>query len=293
MKILILGAKGMLGQQLVRAFSDMGEVSAWDKEEIDLAKADETSRAITALMPDVLVNAAAYNDVDAAEGEKEGETAKRMNGDLVGALADICQILAITMVHYSTDYVFEGTKQEGYVESDAPNPEGAYARSKHLGERLLKMSGAEHYLIRTSRLFGPAGASALAKTSFVDKVLDLAKTRDTIELVDEELSCPTYAPDLAKATRDLVAAKKPFGSYHVTNAGACTWYGFGKKIIELAGLRTAVTPVPGSAFPRAAPRPRYSVLRSTKLPPLRPWEEALQEYLALSTQGSGALSAER
>jgi dTDP-4-dehydrorhamnose reductase len=268
----------MLGQELARVFSDMGEVAAWDKEEVDLTKADETSGKITAFMPDVLVNAAAYNNVDRAEKD-DAELAKAMNSNVVGALADICQILAITMVHFSTDYVFDGAKREGYAEADQPNPQSVYGESKYLGERLLKMSGAEYYLIRTSRLFGRAGASPAAKKSFVDTMLELGKAQGTVELVNEELSSPTYAPDLARATRELVAGKKPFGIYHRTNAGACTWYEFGKKIFELAGMPLEVKPVSADHSPRPAKRPAFSILRSTKLPPLRSWEEALAEHL--------------
>ena len=280
MKILILGADGMLGQELQKAFADMGEVTAWDKKDVDITKADEASGKITALMPDILINAAAYNNMDKAEGE-DAELAKAINGNVVGALADICQILAITMVHYSTDYVFDGTKQQGYTETDQPNPISVYGESKYLGERLLRLSGAEYYLIRTSRMFGLAGTSPMAKKSFVDMMLELGKTKSTMDLVDDEMDAPTYAPDLAAATRRLFDENLPFGIYHITNSGACTWYGFGKKIFALAGLSVQATSVPGSAFPRPARRPAYSLLTSTKLPPLRPWEEALEEYLRM------------
>ena len=278
MKILILGSKGMLGQELVRCFSDMGEVAAWDREDVDLTKADEASGKITAFMPDILINAAAYNNMDKAETD-DAERAKTINGNVVGALADICQILAVTMVHYSTDYVFDGTKGAPYIETDTPNPQSVYAESKHLGERLLRMAAPEYYLIRTSRLFGSAGSSDMAKKSFVDTMLELGKTKTELDLVDEEISSPTYAPDVAKATRQLFDEKKPFGIYHRTNSGECTWYGFGKKVFELAGMPVKTHPVAASAFPRPAKRPSYSVLASTKLPPMRPWEEALAEYL--------------
>lgn len=269
----------MLGQELVKSFEGMGEVHAWDREEVDLMRADDTSGKITALMPDILVNAAAYNDVDKAEGP-DAELAKTMNGNVVGALADICQILAIVMVHYSSDYVFDGTKREGYVEKDQPNPISVYGESKHLGERLIRMSGAEAYVIRTSRLFGAPASSAVAKRSFVDKVLEAAKGGAEVPLVDEEVSSPTYAPDLARATRRLFDEKRPFGIYHLTNSGSCTWYGFGKKALELAGLDQAkAVPISGEGLARAAKRPAFSVLVNTKLPKMRPWEEALAEYL--------------
>lgn len=283
MKILILGAKGMLGQQLVKAFSSMGEVAAWDREEVDLSRADETSGKITAYMPDILINAAAYNNMDAAEGEG-ADMARLMNGNVVGSLADICQILAITMVHFSTDYVFDGEKQDGYMETDAPNPISVYAESKYLGERLLRLSGAEYYLIRTSRLFGSPASSVDAKKSFVDTMLDLAKTKSDFSLVSDEVSAQTYVVDLAQAVRDIVEQKLPYGIYHRTNEGAASWYDFGKEVFAQAGVAVTCTPVPGDTFPRPAKRPHFSVLRSTKLPLMRPWQEALKEYLA-SRQG--------
>lgn len=282
MKILILGAKGMLGQELIKAFSDMGEITAWDREDVDITRADETSGKITAFMPDILINAAAYNNMDKAESE-DAEIAKTINGNVVGALADICQILAITMVHYSTDYVFDGTKGSPYIEADEPNPESVYATSKYLGERLLKMSGTEYYLLRTSRLFGNAGSSEMAKRSFVDTMLEKAKTQQEFQLVSDEVASPTYVKDLALQTRKMFDEKKPFGLYHVTNSGECSWYEFGKKVFELAGLHPTVTAVPGDTFPRPAKRPAYSVLKSTKLPPLRSWEDALKDYLANRT----------
>ncbi len=278
MKILILGAKGMLGQELVKAFADMGEIAAWDRSTVDMARADELSGKITAFMPDILINAAAYNNMDKAETD-EAEQAKAMNSNVVGALADMCQILAITLVHFSTDYVFDGIKTDGYVETDQPNPISVYGETKYLGERLLRMSGAEYYLVRTSRLFGRSGASMGAKKSFVDSMLELAKTNTEISLVEDEVASPTYVVDLARAVRRLFDDKRPFGIYHITNSGSCSWYEYGKKVFSLAGVPVATTAVLGSSFPRPAKRPAFSVLKNTKLPQLRPWEEALQEYL--------------
>lgn len=278
MKILILGAKGMLGQELVKAFADMGEVAAWDRSVVDMARADELSGKITAFMPDILINAAAYNNMDKAEGE-DAEQAKAMNSNVVGALADMCQILAITLVHFSTDYVFDGTKTDGYVETDVPNPISVYGETKYLGERLLRMSGAEYYLVRTSRLFGRPGGSLGAKKSFVDTMLELAKTKTDISLVADEVASPTYVVDLARAVRRLFDDKRPFGIYHITNSGSCSWYEYGTKLFALAGVQIATTAVSGADFPRPAKRPAYSVLKNTKLPQLRPWEEALQAYL--------------
>ncbi len=276
MKILIIGAKGMLGQELARVFADQ-QLTLWDREEIDITKPEEYGLKITEVGPDLIINAAATNDVDGIE--KDDTIAKLVNGSAVGSIADICSILGILMVHYSSDYVFDGTKQAGYAENDKPEPISKYGESKLLGERLLKQASSEYYLIRTSRLFGKVGGGEGAKTSFVDKIIAKAKETGSLELIDAEVSSPTYVVDLAKRTREILTARKPFGIYHATNSGACTWYQFGMKALEIAGISVPVTPVGPDAFPRPAKRPAYSALRSTKMPPMRPWEEALAEYL--------------
>lgn len=277
MKILIIGSKGMLGQELAKVFADQ-QLTLWDREEIDITKPEEYGLKITEVGPDLIINAAAMNDVDGIE--QDDSVAKLVNGSAVGSIADICSILGIFMVHYSSDYVFDGTRQGGYVESDKPEPISKYGESKLLGERLLKQAASEYYLIRTSRLFGNQGAGEGTKASFVDKIIAKAKAGEPLQLVDEEVSSPTYVVDLAKRTREMLVARKPFGIYHVTNGGGCTWYQFGKKALELAGLgNVPVTPVPASTFPRPAKRPAFSVLKNTKLPPMRSWEEALAEYL--------------
>lgn len=279
MKILIIGAQGMLGQELAKTFADQ-QLTLWDRGEIDITKPEDYGLKITEVGPDLIINAAAMNDVDAIE--EDDAMAKLVNGSAVGSVADICSILGILMVQYSSDYVFNGQKKEGYVELDQPEPISKYGETKLLGERLLKQSTSEYYLIRTSRLFGPSGTGPGAKTSFVDKILEKAKSGAPLSLIDEEVSSPTYAPDLAKRTREILAARKPFGVYHVTNAGSCTWYGFGKKALEISDINVPVTPVPADQFPRPAKRPAFSVLNNTKLEPMRSWEEALAEYLKKS-----------
>lgn len=287
MRVLIIGAKGMLGQELVRVFHD-ADVLAWDRAQIDITNQERVRERVRAVAPALIINAAAYNAVDKAE--TESELANRVNGDAVGFLAEAAATVGATFVHYSTDFVFDGRKHEGYAEDDEPNPLSTYGRSKLAGERALfdvaakcSTPGVEHplrwYLIRTTRLFGPAGSSPEAKRSFVDTMVSLSATKDRLELIDEEVSSPTYAPDLAVATREIIEHVFPSGTYHRTNAGSCTWYGFAKEIFQITGWRGTVVPVPASAFPRPATRPAYSVLQTTKLPPLRPWQEALGEYL--------------
>lgn len=280
MKVLIIGAKGMLGRALAETFQVGNELFLWDREEIDIVEVQNAKAKIQNLKPDLVVNAAAYNNVDKAEEEKE--LANKINGYAVGDLAKLCQELDIPLVHYSTDYVFDGTKKEGYLESDQPHPLSAYGKSKYLGEQELQKNTPKFYLIRLSKLFGPEAASNLAKKSFVGLMLELGKTKSELEIVDEELSCPTYAPDAAKLTRYLVDQKMPFGIYHGANSNAATWFGFAAEIFKIANINVKLKAVSGSRFPRPAKRPQYGTLLNTKLPPARPWQEALREHLALS-----------
>ena len=297
MKVLIIGAKGMLGQELAREFGGNGyEIVSWDKGEIDITKREEVNKKIADLKPEIIINAAAYNAVDKIE-ESDKELGEAVNGYAVGNLSEAAGAVGAILVHYSTDYVFDGKEIDGYREDAEPNPQSVYAHSKWIGEQILtnknfqspisnfqtntksKILNLKYYLIRTSRLFGESAISEGAKKSFVDVMLKLAGEKDCLELVDEELSSPTYVLDLAKRTREIIEWKKPFGIYHVTNVGGCTWYGWAKKIFELSAKSVKLIPVGADRFPRPAKRPKYSVLLNTKLPPMRKWEEALAEYL--------------
>ncbi len=278
MRVLILGSHGMLGQELVRVGTLAGhEIIGWDKTDIDLTSAGAMDK-IRASAPEIIINAVAYNAVDDIEGEGWG-TAQKINGELPGQLAVVAKELGAIFVHFSTDYVFDGECDAGYREDAQPSPVNAYGRSKMLGEDAVKSVGEKFYIIRLSRLFGKPAVSSSAKRSFVDIMRELGRTKETINLVDEEKTCVTYAPDLAREVFALVEVHAPFGLYHLTNAGACTWYEFGTEIFRLINSKIIASPVPASAFPRAAKRPRTSELLNTKRPPLRPWQDALAEYV--------------
>lgn len=283
MKILILGAKGMLGQAVAEVFQEGHELFLWDRNEIDITDRQSAVQKILALGPELLINTAAYTNVDGAESQFL--LANSVNGDAVGYIAQACKTLDVPMVHYSTEYVFDGEKPEGYDEQDTPNPISAYGRSKFLGEQELRKNADKFYLIRLSRLFGKAGGG---KISFVNKILDegqkqiAAGAKDPIPVVDEELSCPTYAPDLAKLARQIVESGLPFGIYHGANSGSVTWYQFAQEIFKISRIDVKLKAVPGSFFPRPARRPRFAVLRNTKLAPQRPWQEALREFYFLN-----------
>ncbi|MBI5229777.1 MAG: dTDP-4-dehydrorhamnose reductase [Candidatus Magasanikbacteria bacterium] len=278
--ICIIGNLGMLGAQLESVFreDEAYDVVGWDKEEIDITDASRAREKIIACKPDIIINAAAYNNVDKAETDDK-ELAMKINGEAVETLAKIANELGALLVQYSSDYVFAGDKKIGYTEINEPSPISVYGESKLAGEEAARSARA-YYLLRTSRLFGASASSAGAKKSFVDIMLSLAKDKKEFDLVDEEFASPTYVVDLARRTKEIIEAEEPYGLYHVTNSGACTWYGFGAEIFRLARLKNVVTrPVPVSAFPRPAKRPAYSELVSMKLRPLRPWQDALKEYI--------------
>lgn len=275
MKILILGAKGMLGRELCRVFREH-EVFAWDFGDLDITKEAEVMEKIGALRPNLIINAAAYNNVDKAEEERE--KANLINGRAVGFLTRAADEADATLIHYSTDYVFDGKNETGYAEGAAPHPISAYSESKFLGETEIQKAN-KFYLIRLSRLFGKMGDGVNVKKSFVDVMLDLSEKQDNINVIDEEMSSPTYAPDLAERTKFILDSAAPYGIYHASNGGACTWYEFAKEIFRLSGKNIMVNSVSGDKFPRPAARPKFSVLLNTKLPEMRPWQEALGEYL--------------
>jgi len=283
MKILILGAKGNLGAQLVKVFVKGNEVLGWDKSEIDITDRELILKKIGEIRPELVINAAAYNAVDKCEdSDEEYEAAKKINIDGPKFLAEVCLKIGATLVHYSTNYVFDGKKKSGYNETDQPRPLNRYGKTKFHGEkRILELSGQglKWYLIRTSKLFGPGGTSAMAKPNFFDIILEQAKNKSELEVIDDEISCFTYSPDLAKATKELVQADKGYGIYHLMNSGAGTWYEAAGELFRIAGLKIKVLPISRDKLLKPAKRPKYSVLLNTKLPPLRDYKEALREYL--------------
>ena len=259
-KVLILGAKGTLGAQLMRLYSG---AEGWDREEVDVLDFAGLQAKIEALgsSPDAIINCVAFNDVDGAEDHPEKAFA--LNGEYVGKLANYAKARGVPLVHYSTNYVFDGVKGE-YTEDDATSPVSVYGQSKLKGEQLVVESGAG-YAVRTAVLFGPKGESELSKKSFVEIMLDLSTKRDTLQVVSDEVNSVTYAPDLAACTRDLLERMPPPGIYHGTNSGGASWYEFAKEIFRIAGRSVNVIPVPSTHFPRKAKRPAKAILLNTKL----------------------------
>jgi dTDP-4-dehydrorhamnose reductase len=275
MKILVLGAKGMLGSALAEEFKNGNEVLAWGREELDVADLEAMASAITSDI-DVIVNATGLTDIDEAEGKID--EVMKVNSRPVAALADICNILGMTYVHFSSEHVFPGKNNRGYDERGKTEPLSVYGNSKAQAEKFA-IDNDRTYIIRTSRLFGDPGTSAHAQPGLVQQVKEQAAAQGSITAVHDEVAAPTYVKDLAKKVRELVDEKKPYGTYHIVNAGFATWYQFAVKVVEFAKLNATVNAVARREMPVAAPRPRYGMLVNTKLPQLRSWEEALAEYL--------------
>ncbi|MFN3301502.1 MAG: dTDP-4-dehydrorhamnose reductase [Patescibacteria group bacterium] len=282
-KILILGGKGMLGSDLCFVFRN-DETVCWGRKDLDITKKKEVERKIKKLNPKIVINAAAYTDVEMAE--KEFFLAKKINSQGVKNLVNVCAEIGAIFVHYSTDYVFDGKKKSGYRESDLPkNPTNKYGLSKLFGEKVienyrLKNKNFKYYLIRTSWLFGSKTEPKKHK-NFVQTILKLARKKKVLRVVNDQFGKPTYTLDLAKATRRIIKEKLPFGIYHLTNEGITTWYKFAKEIVKLAKIKIKVLPCSSSEYKTLAKRPKYSILINTKLPKLRSWKLALKEYLKL------------
>lgn len=272
-KLLILGASGMLGTQLEKVFnkSDIYEVVATDMYNFDITNEKQIAEIFSNVMPDIVINAAAYTNVD--DCEKEKTLCEEINGRAIGKLLKYVNEINTIFVHYSTDYVFDGKNDKGYKEDDVANPINQYGKSKEIGEKYIFDIGKKYYLIRTSWLFGKKGSD------FVDKMLELSKKKKFLEVVNDQHGKPTYAKDLAKRTKELIEGKADFGVYHITNENTTTWYDFAKEIFRIAKINIKVKPVFSEEFARAAKRPKFSALINTKLPKSRPWQEALAEYI--------------
>lgn len=275
MRTVIFGAKGQLGRDLCEVFNHEGDVRPYDLPELDITNFDAVLEAVSGARPDLVINSAAYTDVEAAEADPAAATL--VNESAAGNVARAAARAGVPAVYYSTDFVFDGAKGSPYVPDDAPAPLSAYARSKLGGEAATREANTQHCIIRTAWLYGPGG------NNFVEKIIKAAETRPALKVVADEVGSPTHTLDLARATAALVKSGA-FGTWHVVNAGACSRYEFAKKIVELAGLGATVEPCSGAEFPMKAKRPLYSVLSNDKFEgqtghAMRSWQEALAHYM--------------
>ena len=258
-KTILLGAHGMLGQALQRILPN---ARSFSHEELDITDEDLVLKILKNERPSVVINAAAYTDVDGCEDNRK--MAFEVNGDAPGYIAAACSEAGAILVHYSTDYVFAGLMQE-YREDDTPVPVNIYGESKRYGEMKIKKNLDDYRIIRTSWLFGSNGKN------FVNSILALSKTMEHVRVVNDQIGKPTYTVDLARKTTEIISDKP--GIYHITNEGICSWFEFASAFIPNAVACST------EEFPRKAKRPAYSVLVNTKTAPLRHWKLALADYI--------------
>lgn len=270
----------MLGRDMETQFHGEDYVAV-DREDIDLTDKERVVEYLFSTRPDMVINCSGYTNVDGAEEEEE--KANEINGYAVGVLAKACREIDATLVHFSTDYVFDGKKKEGYNEDDSPAPLNAYGRSKLLGENLLidemesltseDATEGKYFLIRTSWLYGQHGPN------FVDTLINSPK--NVFKVVSDQFGKPTYTKDFCEQVKWLITSRE-YGSgiYHITNEDTTSWFDFAKEIFSVAGKQADVLACGSEEYPVKAKRPKCSVLINNKLPKLRSWKEALKDYIA-------------
>jgi dTDP-4-dehydrorhamnose reductase len=268
MRLLVTGAAGMLGRDVVAAAESAGhDVTGLARRDLDIADPDAVRAAVQAARPDAVINCAAWTDVDGAEEQEASATLVNGTGAANVAAA------APYVVHVSTDYVFDGSATEPYAEGDPTGPRTAYGRSKLAGEQAVAAAG-EHAIVRSAWLFGVHGKN------FVATMLRLAEDRDEVGVVDDQIGCPTFTGHLAPALVEI-AERRLTGVLHVAGGGACSWCELAQATFEQSGADCRAVPVTSAEFPRPAPRPAWSVLGSTRpdAPVLPTWREGLSAYL--------------
>lgn len=277
MKILITGSNGMLGHDLIEALKDNHELVLTTSRTLDITDKEQVFDFISQNKPDIVINSAAYTDVDGCEENQD--LAYSVNGEGVKNLAFACREADSALLHISTDYIFNGENTRPWVEDDEIGPISVYGKSKLKGEQAILEILDKFFIVRTAWLYGVNGRN------FPKTMLELAENHSQITVVYDEVGTPTYTPDLANAISQLIETEH-YGIYHITNSGSCSWCEFARYIFEVAGKDVEVIPVTAAEFARPAPRPHYSVLENRNwiekgFEPLRSYKEAIKEYIEL------------
>ncbi len=276
MKVLVTGANGQLGQDVVRIFNQLGhEVYGLSRDRLDITNQEQCNSVILDLQPDAVIHCAAYTAVDAAEMEED--TAYLVNAVGSRNIVVAAEKVGAKVCYISTDYVFDGHSTKAYREYDNTDPQTVYGKSKRAGEQLVQTLSSRYYIVRTSWVYGSHG------NNFVKTMLKLGAEKPSLQVVNDQLGSPTYTVDLAYFLEELIQTKL-YGVYHASNTEFCSWFEFAQAIFDYAGLKPELLPCTTEQFPRPAPRPKNSIMehlsiRTNGLRDLRPWKEALQDFI--------------
>ncbi len=278
MRTLLIGSRGQLGSDLIDVWN--GDLSTFSHDEFDVTNREQAREIVTRERPGLVINTAAYHRVD--DCETTGALAFEVNALGAKNVADAAREVDAAVMFISTDYVQDGEKGSPYVEDDLPRPLSVYGTSKLAGEHLVRQSNPKHYVVRSSSLFGVAGASGKGG-NFVETMIRKAQAGEPLRVVDDQVSSPTFTADLAGKLQELAGTER-YGLYHITNSGQTSWHGFAAKIFEFMGLEPSLTPISSDDLGAPARRPTFSVLgnralKRARLEKLRSWEEALGAYL--------------
>ena len=287
MRVAVIGANGQLGMDVAHAFTKNGdEVSPVTHSDIDLSSMDPASNCLVSLQPEIIVNTAAMHHVENCE--REPQKAFAVNGLGARNVAQVARNLGATLMHVSTDYVFDGAKGSPYEESDAPRPLNVYGNTKLSGEYFVRSTADKHFVLRTSAIYGKNPCRAKGGLNFIELMLKLARERGEVKVVDNEFVTPTSTSEIA---RQMVALSRSnfYGLYHATAEGSCSWYEFAREIFSVANVRVNLKVAGPNEFPAKVARPAYSVLENRALNShglnvFKPWQEGLREYLSASAR---------
>jgi dTDP-4-dehydrorhamnose reductase len=283
MKIAVIGANGQLGTDICRIFREnQDEVFELNHNQLDISNQEETSKILKELSPEFVVNTAAMHNVEQCEADPALSFA--VNGIGARNLAMACQASGATLMHISTDYVFDGAKQAPYLESDGPNPLNVYGNTKLSGEIFVRTMADKYFILRVSAIYGENQCRAKGGLNFVTLMLKLSRERDEVRVVNDEFVSPTYTRDIANQILHMSRSRQ-YGLYHATSQGSCSWFEFAGKIFELTGSSITLSVAGPGEFPAKVPRPSYSVLENRALQDagldaMPHWEDGLRRYLA-------------
>lgn len=281
-KILVTGAKGQLGKKIIEMLGNGYDLVLTDSEEMDITDKPKVEKFIKSIKPDFIIHGAAYTRVD--DAEEKVDLCRKINADGTKNVALAAKDNNTTLLYISTDFVFDGKKKSPYTEEDMPNPESVYAQTKLEGENFIREICPKYYILRTSWLFGelPEGRPG---TNFVEAMLKLAKERDSLDVVSDQIGSPTYTGDLVKMIKTIIEKENiPYGTYHISGTGEASWYDFAKEIFKQTNIEIDLKPINSDQYSQKAKRPSYSYLDKSKIEKalgikIRPWQEMLSDYL--------------